>query len=289
MSEWCAVGIIPGYRDGGTLLKLPFDLGAGVSLQPVPGWVSGDRGSELALIRKYFADSLGARDAQWRGDTPRSIQDAVDTQLALAGLAAWLAKPTRLFADQVMHFETPGEGSSLRRSVDGQSIALHPYDQDNRLEMPDLELARLLFSRMGQLPGDGAVGAALRATCAALREPAWGTRFVLLWVALEALFGSAAPQEAAYRMAQRAALFVAESRALRRQVFDAVLGSYWARCRAVHGTRLTGLDAAESCDLSYQAQEWLRSALGRILQDAALTAKVDGREREAFLDTGLFD
>jgi hypothetical protein len=94
-------------------------------------------------------------------------------------------------------------------------------------------------------------------------------RYLDLWIAMEALFGSEAPTEVTFRLALNTANAISIPNASRRQVFEWVQQAYRVRSRLVHGgnpsagriTRLDGQPAHSLSDLSEDLEQILRTDL----------------------------
>lgn len=303
MAPWCAIAPIIDYYDQAGQLAAPVDLGGGVSFVEMPNWARSDaalkllswakrtrlqRDCQFAFLTQYEAAALGTPDPDWEGPEPRSIQDRVAEKLALANTAVWLARPTQIPVEVVLHFDRPGDGTSMRQSSSYEGLLAHDRDRGNQLSMQNLSFAKQLNEGFLALTRDGTIWTATRLVWKALQERMWEVRFLLHWIAMEALFGSTDPQETTFRLSQRAAFFLAGSRGKAREIFDIAKRGYAWRSKTVHGVRLSGLTPAMSLELSYQVQEMLTNTLRRVLTDSRLASRFDSAEREAFLDGLIF-
>jgi hypothetical protein len=82
-----------------------FAFSGGLRLEPLPGWVAGQRmledlslhdrkAVELAthvFVLTYPADALGSPDSNWKGPQPKSIQESKYEVGLMANFALWLA------------------------------------------------------------------------------------------------------------------------------------------------------------------------------------------------------
>ena len=206
-------------------LSEPFDLGNGVALSPRPDWLASvsitkNLGwlqrevvlgqTRYALRVDYDAASLGDPDPSWEGEA-RSIQDTSAERLYLANVALWLARPSPAAFGLVVHAEKRDAEWLHRQSYSFDSVKVHENDQRNRLSKYDLALARSLNLALVGLPRDGAPWASARVLWKTLTEDWWEGRYLLLWVALEALFGPLSPGETTYRLSQNLAFFLASN------------------------------------------------------------------------------
>lgn len=303
MTTWCAIGAITQYRDRDALLTLPVDLGGGVSLIKMPSWAKSDPALDVlgwskrtrvqedcafAFYAEYEATALGTPDPDWGGPTPRAIQDSAGERLTLANLAVWLARPVRVPVEVVLHFDRPGDGTSIRESSSYNGLLVHEDDRDNQLSSNDLNLAKTLNEGLLRLTRDGTIWTATRLLWKSLQERMWEARFLLNWVAMEALFGSSNPQETTFRLSQRVGFFLAGSRIEAKAVFSTAKEGYAWRSRAVHGLRLSKLSPEKSSELSHQVEALLRRTFVRVLRAPELITRFDSADREEFLDELFF-
>ena len=303
MTTWCAIGAITEYRDRHAVLTLPVDLGGGVYLINLPAWAKSgaaldvlDRSKRkrvqdecaFAFYTEYEATASGTPDPEWEDPTPRPIQDGARERLTLANLAVWLARPVCVPVEAVLHFDRPRDGTSIRECSSSNGLLVHDEDRDNQLSTDDLTLAKTLNEGLRGLNRDGTIWTATRLLWKALQEDMWEARFLLNWVAMEALFGSSNPQETTFRLSQRVAFFLASSRSEAKDIFSTAKDGYAWRSKAVHGLRLSKLSQEKSSELSHQVEDLLRRTFGRVLQAPDLVTKFDSGDREQFLDELIF-
>lgn len=147
----------------------------------------------------------------------------------------------------------------------------------------DLDQARSLFNSLDSMT-PGSVRASVIALLQALEQGRWyGVRFLLLWIGLESLFGSASAQETTFRLTQRAALFLSESPIEAKATADALRKNYTYRSKVVHGRSANASDEAALDRLDF-AEQKLRGALRKILRDAGIVSVFNGTGREQYLD-----
>mgnify|MGYP005856332247 CR=1 FL=1 len=303
MATWCAIGAIINYWDKNGLIAPPIDLANGVSLVAMPNWARSDAALDVlswnkktrvqencrfALYVEYEATALGTPDPDWRGPEPRPIQDHAGELLTLANLALWLARPARIPVEVVLHFDRPGDGTSIRESSAFDGLLPHVRDLEAQFTSDDLSLAMKLNESLVALTRGATTWTATRLLWKALQERMWEARFLLEWIALEALFGSSNPQETTFRLSQRVAFFLADSRERARELFNIAKTGYGWRSKTVHGLRLSKLSQDDSAEISHQAECLLRETFCRVLTDPELVAQFDGNSREDFLDSLIF-
>jgi hypothetical protein len=159
---------------------------------------------------------------------------------------------------------------------------------DNAYDVDEFERARLLFKALTSLPQNGTLRTAVQATMRALAEQGWALRFLVLWLALESLFGPEDARETTFRLSQRIALFLSADRGTARDLFTEVKASYSWRSKVVHGLRLAKLTSDESHRLLVSLESIVRRSIVRILSNVSLTAIFDGKKREEYLDGLVF-
>src|ERR1019366_3120655 len=98
----------------------------------------------------------------------------------------------------------------------------------------DLESVRSLYTALCKIPRESAPWAAFRAVTSALQMDHNEIRHLLLWIALEALFG-VEDGEIKYRLSQRLAFFIANDRIEAGELFVKAKHGYDARCKMAHG------------------------------------------------------
>jgi hypothetical protein len=137
------------------------------------------------------------------------------------------------------------------------------------------------------LPGQGPVRVATRALLDALHDSSWQLRYVLLWIALEALFAPPGGGEATFRLTSRLAFFLKgptpEGRALFRRAKNT---DYSIRSDIVHGMRER--DIKDSHEVMATAEEWVRLSLNKILSDPKLTDLFNGKGQDEWLEEMIF-
>jgi len=222
-------------------LTLPVELTAGIRLEPVPDWVKAEealkdlswrereriRSAEVTFAAEYEADALGSPDPNWNGTSQRGIQSVVDDKFALANTALWIVKPSRLTSGPVLHFDRKGDATSLRQDGSLRPVALGPDEDLTELTAADLELGRQLLVRILDLRRrDSSVWSAVWMMVSAIAERNWELRYLLEWVALEALFGPDNSGETTHRLAQRIGLFLGNDSEERKRLFGEAKEGY---------------------------------------------------------------
>jgi hypothetical protein len=135
------------------------------------------------------------------------------------------------------------------------------------------------------MPRDGSAWRATRTLWSALISGSPETRYILLWTALESLFGPASGQELSFRIAQRIALFLEQSVEPRKAVFQTVRSAYNLRSQVVHGRPIKKIGPEKADEHTLKTETVLRSSLTAILESPELVARFsDEKQRDAYLD-----
>jgi hypothetical protein len=274
------------------------ELARGIRLEPIPSWVKEDdalkplaraerkriRKAELAFATEYEAQALGSPDPEWTGNIPRAIQSAVDEKFVLAAVALWLVKPCRLSCGPVLHFGRKGDPGSLRTAGSLNPVLIREDENGNVPTADDLDQTGRCLEAILSLRRDTATWIAVRWLVRALTESTWEARYLWQWIVLEALFGPEGPSETTYRLAQRIALFLGETREDKRRLFDEAKQAYSWRSKIVHGRRLSKLIPEKSEKLSVVAEDLIRAAFVKIVNAPELLRQFDSTNRDEFLD-----
>lgn len=299
---WYACAIATNCRFDPSPISKPFELAAGVYIEPVPEWVNNEDAFEhlswrqredivkaqVAFSVRYSADALGSPDPDWKGSRPMSVQAYADEKFALAALALWLVKPSNLSCGIVLHFNEEGDPHSIRRAAELNAILINEGESENVITRDDLQAGGKLLAALLALPRDNALWTTIYMTLLALRERRWELRYLLQWVALEALLGSESPNETTFRLSQRIGLFLGKNSAERRTMFKSAREGYGWRSKIAHGGRLGKLKGEQSAALSATTEDILRRAFVKVLADPNLIEVFCGSGRENFLEELAF-
>jgi hypothetical protein len=152
----------------------------------------------------------------------------------------------------------------------------------------DFVRARTLHKQLLSLDEAGTIWRAVYSVSLGLRETDWASRFMQMWIAMEALFGPEDAREITYRISQRIALFLIAEKRNAFDLFQEVKSSYSWRSKVAHGLRLNKLETDESEVLSYSIEQLVATSLKKILLDPNLVKTFDGAQREEFLDSLVF-
>jgi len=182
-------------------------------------------------------------------------------------VAVWCIRPSRFAVGKVafrLMPMKPGDFPSHAWADVQPIIPLSEYWAQS-VSRHDLEAAVPLYTAIMELPKDGTLWAALRILRKALAEQAIDLRIVLLWVALEALFGVTEQGELRFRLSMHLALYLETDTARRRQVARSAKRLYDERSKVVHGSRSAGLDWNQLSKDCAELENIVRAALRKIL------------------------
>jgi len=305
-ANWCTVAPVRYSWTLDAQMEMPFNFGQGVAFCPLPDWLKeeqildklsyGQRQDLLrlsfSLVAEYQADALHTFDSGWTGHTPKSKQAHAIELIHLANLALWLAQPSKIGFEILIHADQPDAHTWILRQlhVFHPLIPLARYTRA-RLGKNDFELAKELYlalTRLTNSPREGVVWTVIHALRQALTEQTWVIRYLLLWVALEGLFGPEDAREVTFRLSQRAAFFLAGDRREAQELFSMVKTGYSWRSKVVHGMRLSKLAKKNSEQMMSEAEELLGRSLKRLLNDLQIVQSFAGKNRERYLDDLVF-
>jgi hypothetical protein len=299
--KWISVAPIENSR-WHTAVSLPIEFEKGVRIDRMPVWAySTDTMVRLALadserikrsrnafLVEYEAEALGSPDPEDRSDKPRGIQTTMHEAIFLANLALWIASPNAVGFCAMIHFDEADKEPQVRQYSSLREFLPH-LDYENRiLATEDFRLAQTLHKQLLLLDREGTVWRAAYSIWLGLREPDWASRFMQMWITMEALFGPEDAREITFRISQRIALFLSSEKSEASELFKDVKSSYSWRSKVAHGLRLSKLHRDESEVLSYSIEQLAATSMAKILSDTNLTKMFEGLQREEFLDNLVF-
>jgi hypothetical protein len=297
VSRWQTIGLLTkgeGFPKGTTGVA---DLGGGVQLAPAsmllskPGfadWIRNSLGREeldlsgYAFVYEYEASGYGDLDPD---DPKRAKQDAALERLQLASIGLWLSRVTRPSFSAYAHAPLEmGGGAELWATRRVEPLIPHQFDGGFELDETRERTVREITGPLYTLLRPGPLWSSIRFLLFGLRELKGDTRITLLWIALEALFGTIDPGPgSSSELYRRIAGFFGSTKKEQLAAFEMAKAGWKMRCRAVHGGRTADVDPGVLLARILEAERMLRTALNRILREPALLATFseDG-SREAF-------
>lgn len=210
-----------------------------------------------------------------------------------AMLSLWIRHALPVYYEQIIHAgQLPGEIQVFAHETDSIFGANKRYEIES-ISAEGLADVKVINDAVRQIylrpdgEEDHSLAVAIRFATKALAETWWQSRYLCLWVCLEALFGS--DSEVSYRIALRIANFLGDTQESRKDIFDRVREAYRWRNRVAHGRPNKESEKDKSAEAMGTAEGVLQGSLQKILwKEPGLIAVFSGRNREAYLDEGIF-
>ncbi len=296
MSKWMTIAPIVADYPNRHLFEISF---GDVKIVPIPDWLKSEEitkhlglsqkmrleDSEIMFLVEYDANSFGDPDKNWKGGVERSKQDVASEKIQICNLALWLSKRTHLATWLLLHIQDDGGYRSVRYSSSVQPLKPHFWDRSHSHDKKSYEVARILNKGIINLERKHSPWMATRTLFDALTSHSWEVRFILLWVALEALFG--ANSEITYRISNRISFFLANNKTEARKLFLDIKISYGLRSEIIHGLKISRAKGKkrDTEKVLYDTESAIRNSLSKILLDEKLTDTFSNeKKREEFLD-----
>jgi hypothetical protein len=267
-------------------IPLPFEFFEGITYQVFPEWIWQDSDSDdlRSELRKLTDDDVHhCIVIEYKASELGKEQQLATYKLFRTHLALWLAQPTPLSIEKMVHAEKYGAEWLTRHIVSYDGVRPLGEYQGQEFSLDDFSQAKTLLPKLLSLPKGGTVHTALSAVTRARIEGSWEIRFLLYWLAMESLFGPVDGREIAFRLSQRAALFL-ERGATAQEIFNQINKSYGWRSKIVHGLRVSKLKDGEPEKLLRESEELLRRIFLLIFNAPTTAETFDGNDREKFLD-----
>ena len=272
-------------------------IGPGVILDAIPAWFKGERqyaekefgkreafSSQACLRATLEGDGLGELCAGPGGKQGKNHEVSWE-RIRIANLALWLARPSALHVELVVTTEPePGPGGTAISGRFLESIRPHERYAGASLTVNNVETADRLATAIQQLPRPSSVWTATRFLWLALTEELWETRYVNLWVAIEALFGPENRERIGRKLRTRVARFLNDDDREALVARDIVKVGYDLRSAAVHGNRLATRTEPEMPDSMLMSEGIVLTTLRKILTDPELVTKFCSPSRDGYLD-----
>ncbi len=271
----------------GEVVSDPVHLTGGVVLRRTPKWLKERELDFLSgLSREKIRGSSLSLSIDYEGEGLGEHQKRAEQTILLANLALWLAKPAPTGIEARLHFELPtNSGSTPLSATWGSKLVHHDQDKAGQLTAADLELAADLQRAVAQLPRDSLLWTATRVLWRALCDDWWQSRYLFLWIAMEALFGPKNGKMISRKLSKRSSSFLCADSARAEKLRETVRTGYMWRSRTVHGHDLDGLDPEESGRISHEVEGFLRESMVKILTEVGLTGVFNGDGRDDHLDS----
>lgn len=221
----------------------------------------------------------------------RSVSNALDQvhvaqeHLNLAVLAIWLARPGPAYFPVLIGCRPSDPGSGLNLLTQ-RRVATYPSQNSAGFDTTDLSTAAELLPIMSGLfiaEPASSLFMAITVLWSAIHESNIAMRHSLIWIALEALFGTKEAGETLYRLAHRIALFAPSDGESRPDICKKVKKSYGLRSKFIHGSGHFGL-SDDADEVPLWTERLLRHCLLCIVRSAELVSTFKGSQREEFLE-----
>ncbi len=272
-------------------------IGPGVMLDAIPAWFKAERqysqkefgkqeafSSEVCLRATFEGDGLGELGAGPGGKQGKNHEVSWE-RIRIANLALWLARPSALHVELVVTTEPePGPGGTAIKGRFLESIRPHERYAGAALTLNNVQKADMVATAVQGLPRPSSVWTATRFLWLALTEELWETRYVNLWVAIEALFGPENREHIGRKLRGRVAKFLNGDDKEALVARDMVRAGYDLRSAAVHGGRLARRTEQEMSELMLMSEGIILTALRRILCAPELVAAFCSPSRDGYLD-----
>lgn len=241
---------------------------------------------ERVLHAEYALSCHPARFVPTRGASHVLDQfHGAQEHLNLALLAIWLAKPGPAYFPVLIGCRPSDPGSGLNMLTQRRIVA-YPSQNSAGLDMVDLSTAAELLPIMSGLfiaKPASSLFMAITLLWSAIHESNIAMRHSLIWIALEALFGTKEAGETLYRLAHRIALFAPSDGESRPGICKKVKKSYGLRSKFIHGSAHFGL-SDDADEVPLWTERLLRRCLLHIVRSASLVNTFKGDRREDFLE-----
>lgn len=297
-----SIAPIHAYNDEKGIFVDPFYFDDTLSIHKPPNWISDESitkfmnyyqkktlipQAQLAFIARYQANAFGSPDPKWGGEKSRSIQETAMEKINVANLALWLSKPSLINFEILIHAEEYNSKWFIRQSFTPQLRLIHEDDKENQLQIKDLNLAKDLYKKILLTNHNGSIWIAIRSISQALQSLSWELRFLIFWIALEALFGT--DSELTYRLSLRIALFIEKNKNEQKELLRSAKKLYRERGKVVHGRGIPGKEQKDRKELMKKTENIVRKAMLKIFKEDNIRQIFSSNKREDFLDNLIFN
>ncbi len=296
--KWTAAALIPESRWLNNI-KLPLSFANGIQIDLLPkeyktlyshndlGTLESDRIRNVnhAFLFPYEATSTRGFIEPMQGN--RSMFAVANHTISLANLALWISKPNGIAFVAILHLKHGGgtltcEYSRARRFIPHMDYMNEPFQYE------DFNRACDVFKQLLSINNNGTTWRAVYSLLTALRESDWATRFMQVWMGLEALFGPEDRREISFRISQRIAFFLESDMIAAKALFRDVKKSYDWRSKVVHGLQLAKLNQESARKLSLFVETLTARVLFKELSDPNIVSLFESADRESYLDDLVF-
>lgn len=276
---------------------MPFSFVNGVELVGIPPWARSSALTDLlgarhrrflgtecthVLVTEYKASSLGQLDPAAPRGRSKSVQESAHTRIGETNVACWLAGVDCLGYELLLDFDMPEDEWSMRHVAVTNPVRRTSENMPCLLSSEAATTANQLLAVLPHVAQRSALAFAIGCLWRALTADFGPTRFLFIWIGLEALFGSQGV-ELSLRLRLRIALFLGISEADARELFRKVKSGYETRSRLVHGA-WPSMKEPEQLELLRISEALIRRSLVKILRDTELASVFSSQRREEYLE-----
>jgi hypothetical protein len=145
-------------------------------------------------------------------------------------------------------------------------------------------MACVLNESLSSVSKAGPIWMATKMLAKALYDDFWESRYVLFWIALEALFGPGGTGRISDKVSQRLAVFLSDNKSDVKTIAADIREAYKYRCLVVHGRSTKESPPSDTEELLFRTETWLQSSLKKILQDVSTIHSFQCSNRDQYLD-----
>jgi len=260
--------------------KLPFEFLPDIRLQECPKWVKEQTSWSSESKEKFVRETRFALVANYKSASPQD--KTTDELMSRAVIAIWLASPTNIQWRLSVHGKS--DGSKMTRNMWNTRPYMRPHRryQHSPVGAPALDEAKVLLEKFAGMT-EGAVWIAIKTLYMALQQEWWEGRFLLFWVALEALF--APDSEVSFRVSLRIARLLRGDSKKAKTLFKRIRGSYSIRSKVAHGQALKSVEGTYSGRVLLHSELLLRASIRKILSSPEALAACQTKRRNEYLDS----
>jgi Apea-like HEPN len=208
-------------------------------------------------------------------------------KISLANLALWISKPNGLVFFPIIHF-TYDDGTQVSNYSRIQRIKPHIGYLNDNVQVEDFKKACTIYQHILSLDRQGTTWRAIYSLLTALHETDFPTRFIQIWIGLEALFGPEERNELSYRISQRIAFFLKSNTDDVKELFKNVKNSYVLRSKIVHGLHLNYLKNVDVGEITLFVEKLISHVFLKELGDINIIREFENKKRDIFLDNLVF-
>lgn len=257
-------------------LNQPLDFGDGLTLSKLPTCV-GESG---------FLKYLGSNDRAALNYATVAFIGGDYEHAVLANLALWLAQPSPACFNYTFSASLIVERWELQQCDRYSPLLCHPNNKNVEISEEDIHQAIALYKILTDLPKENAIWTAVHSTWIALQMALEHVRYLLFWIALEALYGPEDGREITFRLAQRIAFFLGKNASDAENIFKCAKNGYSFRSKVAHGKWKS---SPKSNELTAEIENFVRQSLSQILLNPSLKTHFIGKNREGYLDSLVFE